>query len=154
MCGRFFRGVISCRCNSVSFLYFFFFQIQEERALSVGGPVIHQGRQGSSFGLLPADVTSCVLSSRCYCVMVESIWMLVSQSRTLEITWANVSDVKSLWEMISQQKRWNASFKPITKMSLCNQSSTAEGKLHFWCSKHPRVCHAWVYTEKLACTLD
>ena len=35
-------------------------QIQEERALSVGGPVIHQGRQGSSFGLLPADVTSCV----------------------------------------------------------------------------------------------
>ena len=35
-------------------------QIQEERALSVGRPVIHQGRQGSSFGLLPADVTSCV----------------------------------------------------------------------------------------------
>ena len=29
-------------------------------------------------------------------------------------------------------------------MSLCNLSSPAEGKLHFWYSTHTRVCHAWI----------
>ena len=44
--------------------------------------------------------------------------------------------------MISLRKRGNASFKPITKLSLCNLLSSAEGKLHFCYSKRMSVCHA------------
>ena len=76
-------------------------------------------------------------------VCSQRVSRCVHSPQDVAVWWANVSEVKSSsWEMISLRKRGNASFKPITKLSLCNRLSSAEGKLHFCYSKRMSVRHA------------
>ena len=64
-------------------------------------------------------------------MIADSVLRLAAKSRALLITCAKVRVVRFSQEMRSLLKCLKVSLRPITKMSLCSQLSTADRKLHF-----------------------